>query len=198
MLNFENTFTRLIQNPQFLFYFLIGGVLCFVPIINFFALGYLYRVAKSLRARGTLTLPEWDNISGLFLDGIRLLVVFLIYAFLPMTLGFIIASTLFPGLDYMAQNFVLAFFRIFSLALFCSALYRFQGSQNFYTLLDFRLILNMALMLLQSQFIVLVACYGLFFLFLPLYGFSIFAVLCIALIQCTGFFYQLDIKRKAS
>ena len=154
-------------------------------------------MTKNLRATGTLSLPEWENFRGLFLDGIRLLIVFLVYAFLPMTLGFIIASTLFPGLDYNAPNFVLAFFRILSLALFCAALYRFQGSRNFYTLLDFRLILRMALALLQTQFIVLVACYGLFFLFLPLYGFSIFSVLLIALIQTTGFFYQLDIKRKA-
>ena len=196
MLNFENTFQRLIQNPQFLFTFLIGGLLCFVPVLNFFALGYLYRMTKRLRATGSLSLPEWDNLRSLFLDGIRLLIVFLIYAFLPMTLGFIIASTLFPGLNYNSPNFVLAFFRIFSLALFCSALYRFQRSQNFYALLDFKFILKMALILLQSQFIVLVACYGLFFLFLPLYGFAIFAVLLVSLIQTTGYFYQLDIKGK--
>ena len=75
MSNFENLLTRLIQNPRFLLTFLVGGLLCFVPVLHFFAFGYLYRMTKILRVNGTLELPEWEDLSRLFLDGIRLTIV---------------------------------------------------------------------------------------------------------------------------
>ena len=85
MSNFENLLTRLIQNPDS-YLLLVGGLLCFVPVLHFFAFGYLYRMTKILRVNGTLELPEWEDLSRLFLDGIRLTIVLLVYGFLPLLL----------------------------------------------------------------------------------------------------------------
>jgi hypothetical protein len=194
MSNFENLLTRLIQNPRFFLTFLVGSLLCFVPIVHFFAFGYIYRMTKILRVNGTLELPEWEESSRLFIDGIRLTIVLLVYGFLPITLGLIIIKLLIPDLAYTSVNIFLGFWKIVVLSLLCSAFYRYQRNQNFYELLNFTLIFRMAVAFLKSNFLALVLCYGLAFLLSPLYGFSIFSVLLVALIQSTYYFYGLDIK----
>ena len=195
MSNFENLLTRLIHNPRFLLNFLLGGLLCFVPILHFYTFGYLYRITKTLRINGKLELPEWEDPSRLFIDGIRLTIVLLVYGFLPLTLGLIIIKLLIPDLSYTSVNIFLGFWQIAVLSMMCSALYRYQKNQNLYELLNFNLISRMAVIFLKSNFLVLVLCYGLFLLLTPLYGFSIFSVLLVALIQSTNFFYGLEVKR---
>lgn len=194
MSNFETLLTRLIQNPRFFLTFIAGSLLCFVPVLHFFAFGYLYRMAKMLRVNGTLELPEWEDPSRLLIDGIRLTIVLLVYGFLPVTLGLIIIRLLIPDLAYTSLNIFLGLWKIAVLSLLCSAFYRYQRSQNFYELLNFTLIFRMAVMFFKSNFFVLVLCYGLAMLLTPLYGFSIFSVLLVALVQSTYYFYGLDIK----
>ena len=194
MSNFETLLTRLIQNPRFFLTFIAGSLLCFVPVLHFFAFGYLYRMAKMLRVNGTLELPEWEDPSRLLIDGIRLTIVLLVYGFLPVTLGLIIIRLLIPDLAYTSVNIFLGLWKIAVLSLLCSAFYRYQRNQNFYELLNFTLIFRMAVMFFKSNFFVLVLCYGLAMLLTPLYGFSIFSVLLIALVQSTYYFYGLDIK----
>lgn len=194
MSNFEILLTRLIHNPRFFLTFIVGSLLCFVPILHFFAFGYIYRMTKMLRINGTLELPEWEEPSRLFIDGIRLTIVLLVYGFLPLTLGLIIIGLLIPDLTYTSANIFLGVWKIAVLSLLCSALYRYQRSQNFYELLNFSLILRMAVVFFKANFFVLILCYGLAFILSPLYGFSVFSVLLLALIQSTYFFYGLDIK----
>lgn len=198
MSNFENLLIRLIQNPRFFLTFIAGSLLCFVPVVHFFAFGYLYRMAKVLRVNGSLELPEWEDPSRLFIDGIRLTIVLLVYGFLPVTLGLIIIRLLIPDLTYTSVNIFLGFWKIAVLSLLCSAFYRYQRSQNFYELLNFTLIFRMSVLFFKSNFLVLVLCYGLAFILSPLYGFSIFSVLLVALIQSTYYFYGLDIKGRSS
>ena len=194
MYNFEKLLTRLIQNPRFLLTFLVGGLLCFVPVLHFFAFGYMYRMTKILRVNGTLELPEWEDLSRLFIDGIRLTIVLLVYGFLPLTLGLIIIKLMIPDLSYTSVNIFLGVWKIAVLSMSCSAFYRYQKNQNMYELLNFKLIFRMSVEFFKSNFLLLVFSYGLVFLLYPLYGFSIFSVLLVTLIQSTYYFYGLDIK----
>ena len=194
MSNFETTLTRLIQNPRFFLTFLAGSLMCFVPVLHFFAFGYLYRMTKIMRVNGTLELPEWEDPSRLFIDGIRLTIVLLVYGFLPLTLGLIIIRLLISDLSYTSVNVFFGFWNLAVLSLSCSAFYRYQRSQDFYELLNFTLIFRMALVFFKSNFLVLILCYGLALIFSPLYGISIFSLLMVILIQSTYYFYGLDIK----
>ncbi|MDG1702096.1 MAG: DUF4013 domain-containing protein [Opitutae bacterium] len=194
MSNFETTLTRLIQNPRFFLTFLAGSLMCFVPVLHFFAFGYLYRMTKIMRVNGTLELPEWEDPSRLFIDGIRLTIVLLVYGFLPLTLGLIIIRLLISDLSYTSVNVFFGFWNLAVLSLSCSAFYRYQRSQDFYELLNFTLIFRMALVFFKSNFLVLILCYGLALIFSPLYGISIFSLLMVVLIQSTYYFYGLDIK----
>ena len=198
MSNFENLLTRIIQNPRFVLTFLAGGLLCFVPVLHFFAFGYLYRMTKILRINGTLELPNWEDPSRLFIDGIRLTIVLLVYGFLPLTLGLIIIKLLISDLSYTSVNVFLGFWQIAVLSMLCSAFYRYQKNQNFYELLNFTLIFRMSVVFFKSNFLLLVLSYGFAFLLSPLYGFSVFSVLLVALTQSTYYFYGLDIKGERS
>ena len=194
MSNFENILTRLIQNSRFFPTFLVGGLLCFVPILHFFAFGYLCRITKILRVKGTLELPVWEDVSRLFMDGVRLSIVILVYGLLPLTLGLIILKLLMSDLTYTSVNIFYGFWQIAVLSTLCSAFYRFQRNQSFYELLNFVLIFRMSVAFFKSNFLLLVLSYGFAFLLSPLYGFSIFSVLFIALVNSTYYFYGLDIK----
>ena len=88
---FEEVFNRLIKSPRFGVKFLIGGLLSFVPILNIFAFGYLYRLSRAVRKSGQPALPAWNNWSGLFLDGLRFGVVWLVFWVLPILLASLIA-----------------------------------------------------------------------------------------------------------
>ena len=194
MSNFENLFTRLIQNPRFMLTFFAGGLLCFVPVLHFFAFGYVFRITKILRVNGKLELPEWEDPSRLFIDGIRLTIVLLVYGFLPLTIGLIVIKLLIPDIAFTSVNIFLGFWQMGVLSLLCSSFYRYQKNQNFYELLNFILIFRMSVLFFRRNFLLLILSYGFAFLLSPLYGFSIFSVLLVALIQSTYYFYNLDVK----
>ena len=58
---------------------LIGGLLNIVPIINFLAIGYAYMVFRKAFERGSLDLPAWEDWGKLFLRGLILFVIAIIY-----------------------------------------------------------------------------------------------------------------------
>ncbi|MDQ8202140.1 DUF4013 domain-containing protein [Pelagicoccus sp. SDUM812003] len=79
----------------------IGAVLSIIPIVNFLVLGYLYQVFAMGKRGREMALPEWDDLKGLFLDGLRFLVIGLIFAGLP--LGLVAACTYFTFDGLIAQ-----------------------------------------------------------------------------------------------
>jgi hypothetical protein len=172
---FEEVFSRLIKLPGFWGKFLIGGLLSFVPIVNVFAFGYLYRLSRQVRQTGQVALPEWRDWQGLFIDGLRFGAVWLAYWLLPVLLA--------AGLSWlMTLLFLGALSNMFFLSvivlgtvLFSSALYRYHMREDFHDLLDFPLILRMTWLDLPRLILPGLVFLGLLVLFLPFYGFAIFA-----------------------
>ena len=62
---------------------IVLGIILIIPIVNFIGLGYYLRILKSSLA-GFDELPEFERIGELFIDGIKVLVVFIIYAIIPL------------------------------------------------------------------------------------------------------------------
>ena len=61
---------------------LVGGIVFFLSLILIglpFFLGYITRCMRQIMA-GDGVLPEWENVTGMFRDGIRMVIVFLAYA----------------------------------------------------------------------------------------------------------------------
>jgi Protein of unknown function (DUF4013) len=62
---------------------IILGILLIIPIVDFIALGYYLRIIKSTLA-GLDELPDFDSVGELFIDGIKILIVGIIYAIVPL------------------------------------------------------------------------------------------------------------------
>ncbi|MFQ3271460.1 MAG: hypothetical protein ACI9A1_001786, partial [Lentimonas sp.] len=127
---FEEIFAQLIRQPKLGIKLLIGSALSFVPIVNLFAFGYLYRFAAQVRRTGQLRLPEWDDWAGLFSDGLKFAVAWLGYWLLPMVVAGLLSSLLCAiGMFTVAYLFMATVLLVASV-LFCAALYRLQMRSN--------------------------------------------------------------------
>jgi hypothetical protein len=171
---FEEVFNRLIKLPGFWVKFLIGGLLSFVPILNIFAFGYLYRLSLRVRKSGQPVLPAWNNWPGLFRDGLRFAVVWLVYWLLPILLASLITWLMtFVYLGALTSIFFLTTV-LFSTVLFSSALYRYNMRQDLKDLLDVSLIFRMTGMEMPRLILPAFVFLGLLVLLQPFYGFAIF------------------------
>jgi len=171
---FEEVFNRLIRLPEFWVKFLIGGLLSFVPILNIFAFGYLYRLSRAVRKSGQPTLPAWNDWSGLFLDGLRFAVVWLVFWLLPILLASLIAWLMpFIYLGALTSIFFLTS-ALLSTLLFSSALYRYNMRRNFKDLLDLLLIFRMTGIEMPRLILPGLVFLGFLVLLQPFYGFAIF------------------------
>jgi hypothetical protein len=70
------------------------GMILLIPVVNFIGLGYYLRIIKST-LRGSDKLPGFERVGELFIDGIKVLVVSIIYAIVPSI--FYALSQAFPG-----------------------------------------------------------------------------------------------------
>ena len=171
---FEEVFNRLIKLPGFGLKFLIGGLLSFVPIVNIFAFGYLYRLSCAVRISGQPILPAWNDWSGLFIDGMRFTVIWLVYWLLPISLASLIALLMpFVYLGVLTSIFFLTSV-LLSTVLFSSALYRYNMRNNFKDLLDLLLIIRMTAMEMPRLILPGFVFLGFLALLQPFYGFAIF------------------------
>ena len=172
---FEEVFTHLIRQPNCSRKLLIGSALSFIPIVNLFAFGYLYRFAAQLRRTGQLSLPEWTDWAGLFSDGLKFAVVWLTYWLLPLVVGMFLATGFRAlGLDALAYVFMASVFLAASV-LFCAALYRLQMRCDYKKLLDVVLIARMSYMKAAEFILPVLVFAGICAFALPLYGFAFFA-----------------------
>jgi len=68
----------------------ILGIILIIPIVNFIGAGYLFRSIKATFA-GIDELPDFDEVGELFIDGLKLLVVGIVYA-IPVIIAAIIGA----------------------------------------------------------------------------------------------------------
>jgi len=79
------SFSYMFQDENWLKKILIGGVVGFIPILNFAALGYVIQVIRNVRDGQALPLPEWDRFGQYFVDGLWLFLILLVW-FIPLIL----------------------------------------------------------------------------------------------------------------
>ena len=141
---FEEVCSRVLRQPRFWMKMFVGGLLSFLPGLNLFAFGYLYRISHLAQTRGLVALPEWSDWRGLFFDGIKFAVVWLIYWLLPLLLALGV-SALFAMIGFGALAYtIVSIMFVFSPIVFGAALYRFNHRGDFSDLLDVILIIRMS------------------------------------------------------
>jgi hypothetical protein len=121
-------FIQFTLNTQFITRWIIGGIILYIPALNFFSLGYLAKTSRLLMI-GSVGLPVWEKKSEIWMEGVKLLFVFILYEAIPFFLfsfGFFLTTltsiTAFFGnilikLSYLAL-FLCSFFIPFAFAAF--------------------------------------------------------------------------------
>lgn len=64
------SFTYMFEDRDWVKKILIGGVINFIPIVNFASSGYFIEALKNTAEGRELPLPEWDNFGGKFMKGL--------------------------------------------------------------------------------------------------------------------------------
>jgi hypothetical protein len=72
--------THIFDDPKWLNKSIVGSLIAMVPILNFALIGYELQIVRAVSKGASPTLPEWDDISKLFIDGLKLGLARLVYA----------------------------------------------------------------------------------------------------------------------
>lgn len=81
--DFGRSFTFPTEDPEWVKKILIGGAFVLLSAILVgipFVLGYFGRTLRNVVAGAARPMPDWDDLGGLFNEGLRLTAVYLIYA----------------------------------------------------------------------------------------------------------------------
>jgi hypothetical protein len=76
--NYTKPFAFMFNDPKWLQKMLIGVVVLIVPILNLAYMGYCIALLRNV-SKGSDDLPEWDELTEKFLDGLRFFVAQWIY-----------------------------------------------------------------------------------------------------------------------
>jgi hypothetical protein len=97
--DFGRAFTSVTEDPDWIKKVLIGGAFTLLSSILVgvpFVLGYFGRTLRNVVAGAPRPLPEWDDLGGIFSEGLRLAAVYLLY-----TLG---VGVVFGGLGCLLMS----------------------------------------------------------------------------------------------
>jgi hypothetical protein len=99
-IDFGRSFTFVTEDPDWVRKILIGGVFslaCSVLVGIPFVLGYFSRTLRNVVAGEARPMPEWDDLGGLFNEGLRLTAVSLVYGLaVAVIVGVLVAAVVVP------------------------------------------------------------------------------------------------------
>ena len=100
-IDFGRSFSYVSEDPDWLKKVLIGGLFGLASMLLVgipFVLGYFSRTLRNVAAGTRPELPEWDDLGGIFEDGLRLTAVYLLYTLgVVLVLGVFAAALLVPA-----------------------------------------------------------------------------------------------------
>lgn len=177
MQTLEEIWSSFFEDKDWINKIIIGGLLCFIPILNIFAFGLLYRFAKQIKRTKRYNLPEWDKWPQLFIEGLYFLLLGFIFMLFPLLIGLSLSKFLLSltggFLGFLAYTpFSIA--TILSPALMVSALFHFQPSKDWQHMLDFVSLFKGLKRLWPRLVVPSFFSLGIVLVGSPLYGFAFF------------------------
>ncbi len=197
MPSFDAVIRRLFGQPGWTSKALLGGALCFVPVVNLLAFGYLMEYAFRLRATRDLDLPEWNDLgwSDLIVRGSFFAAIFLGTFALPLFFGWGLSRVLdtltFGLLGYMSYG-PLGLMGFVAPALFLASLHLYVREGMFADAWNLRELLRLAVAGARPLIIPSLAFWGLMALAWPVYGFAFFLGAWVMISYSTALFLSLD------
>jgi hypothetical protein len=109
-IDFGRCFTFVTEDPDWLTKILVGGLFMLLSAVLVgipFVLGYWARTLKNVAAGKPRPLPQWDDLGGIFSEGLRLVGVYLVYAIgLALVLGLVCGVVIVPFIALGASGAV--------------------------------------------------------------------------------------------
>jgi hypothetical protein len=188
----EQLCKRIFSDSGWMLKCLLGGILMIVPILQFFALGFLYRQAEEARRGSSVDLADWDEWTTLFLNGIRMFGLIAGLGVLPILLAWLLSLPMRPVLGPLAYLPLIPAF-VAAPLLTAAGLYLFQRRERFTDAFYPRALV--AMLVADSGTLVLpaLALLGLLFVGFPLFPFAFFAGLVAFLPYSALRFRQLEV-----
>lgn len=94
MITINKIIEKIKEDPEYVQKILIGGLLMFIPVVNIFVWGYIYRYARQIKTKGRIELPTWDQWGKLFINGLIFLGVALIFGAIPVLIGWYLSKAI--------------------------------------------------------------------------------------------------------
>lgn len=206
MKSLEEISYTIVSDPHFRKRFLTGSILNMVPILNLVPLGYLLRYSRQTQKFKDCRYPAWDDIQGMFNDGIIFLVILVVYSGVPLLAAFLLCllcKWAFAALG-MGLIGVLLGLMFYGLALFAgplatvAALYRYQADRKLGDGLEIKAVGRLVKSRLPQLSLASCLYNGLVLLFLPLYGFTFFLGYSILIAYSNALFKEDNLHMQAA
>ncbi|MBW8782210.1 MAG: DUF4013 domain-containing protein [Verrucomicrobia bacterium] len=94
MPSLEQVCKRLFSSSAWFFKAIAGALLLAIPVVHFFAFGYLYAMVEQARRGEDLEFPEWEDWRRLFINGIPAFVIFLVLGVAPILCAWVLTYPL--------------------------------------------------------------------------------------------------------
>ena len=75
-------FIRFTVNSRYMARWIVGGLALFIPVLNFFSIGFLSRTSRLILVGG-MGISTWQEKYEAWLEGVKLLFVFILYNAIP-------------------------------------------------------------------------------------------------------------------
>ena len=83
MPSLEQVCKRLFSDQSWFLKAVVGALLMIIPVVHFFAFGYLYSLVEQARRGEEIDFPEWADWRRLFSNGVAAFVIFLVLGVVP-------------------------------------------------------------------------------------------------------------------
>lgn len=120
---------------------MLGVLFSIIPVVHIVALGYLYRLFRQGKRRRDITLPDWSDYKGMFIDGLKFFLIILIFGCIPVALMSALVNLL-PG-GSMFAKIPMAPVLFFAAPLPSAALYLYLLNNDFKNCFNLRAIVGL-------------------------------------------------------
>jgi hypothetical protein len=103
MVNIQKAFSYPFEDKEWPVKIIIGTLLSFIPIINFFSRGYSFRVLKGILNEKEFSMPEWGDWGKIFIEGLMVFLISFCYYIIPTILIFTGVITAIVGAYYVDE-----------------------------------------------------------------------------------------------
>jgi len=201
MPSFDAVVRRLFSQPGWTSKALLGGALCFVPVVNFLSFGYLLEYAFRVKGTRNLDLPEWNELGwgDLFFRGLQFAAVFALTFLLPLLVGWLLSSLLdlltMGILGYIAYA-PLGIMAFVAPPLFLASLHLYVRDGLFSDVWNLSELFRLMAAAAKPLLIPTLAFWGLMTLGLALYGFAFFLGSWVLIAYSTALFVSMGPDRQ--